>query len=64
MHQLLPIAIRTVLPKHTRVAIIRMCIFFNQICNKVIVVPKLEDIQKEIMTTLYLFEKYFPPSLF
>lgn len=64
MQQLLPVVIRGILPKHTRVAITRMCIFFNEICNKVIDMLKLEDIQNEILTTLCTFEKYFPPSFF
>ncbi|XP_057809078.1 uncharacterized protein LOC131023551 [Salvia miltiorrhiza] len=62
--QLLPIAIRGVLPKHVRIAITRLCHFFNDICNKEIDVPRLEVIQKDIVTTLCLLEKYFTPSFF
>ncbi|KAL0554080.1 hypothetical protein IC582_007991 [Cucumis melo] len=36
LQQLFPIAIRSVLPKHVRYAITRLCIFFNLICNKVV----------------------------
>ncbi|XP_057790299.1 uncharacterized protein LOC131007156 [Salvia miltiorrhiza] len=64
MQQLLPIAIRGVLPKHVRIAITRLCHFFNDICNKEIDVPRLEVIQKDIVTTLCLLEKYFTPSFF
>lgn len=64
MQQLLPIAIRGVLPKHVRIVITRLCLFFNEICNKQIDVPKLEELQKEVVTTLCLLEKYFTPSFF
>ncbi|KAL6522455.1 hypothetical protein OROMI_031610 [Orobanche minor] len=36
MQQLLPIAIRGVLEKPVRVAVIRLCLFFNEICSKTI----------------------------
>ena len=36
MQQLLPVAIRGILPKKVRHAIIRLCLFFNAVCSKVI----------------------------
>ncbi|XP_019172841.1 PREDICTED: uncharacterized protein LOC109168279 [Ipomoea nil] len=64
MQQLLPVAIRGVLPKHVRSAITRLCFFFNVICSKVIDASKLDALQDEIVTMLCLLEKYFPPSFF
>ncbi|XP_073133518.1 uncharacterized protein [Henckelia pumila] len=64
MQQLLPVAIRGVLPKHVRYTITRLCGFFNLLCNKVIDVSKLNDLQRDIVTLLCLLEKYFPPSFF
>ncbi|XP_074572618.1 uncharacterized protein LOC141829097 [Curcuma longa] len=64
MQQLLPVVIRGVLPKHVRNAITRFCFFFNVLCNKVIDASKLDNVQTEIVTTLCLLEKYFPPSFF
>lgn len=64
MQQLLPVAIRGVLPKHVRYTITRLCFFFNRLCSKVIDVSKLDDMQRDIVTTLCLLEKYFPPSFF
>ena len=64
MQQLIPIVIEGVLPKHVRCAIIRVCFFFNAICAKVVDVQKLQEIQKELVVTLCLLEKYFPPSFF
>ena len=64
MQQLLPVAIRSVLPKNVRYAILRLCSFFKAICTKVIVVERLPEIQNDIVITLCLLEKYFPPSFF
>ncbi|XP_057806813.1 uncharacterized protein LOC131021574 isoform X3 [Salvia miltiorrhiza] len=64
MQQLLPVAIRGVLTKQVRYDITRLCFFFNVLCNKVVDVSKLEDIQGDITTTLCLLEKHFPPSFF
>ncbi|XP_073057309.1 uncharacterized protein [Primulina eburnea] len=64
IQQLLPVAIRGVLPKHVRDTITRLCFFFNVLCNKVIDVSKLDEMQRESVTILCLLEKYFPPSFF
>ncbi|XP_028091387.1 uncharacterized protein LOC114291726 [Camellia sinensis] len=64
MQQLLPVAIRSMLPKHVRHAIIRLCFFFNAICSKVVDVGKFDEIQKDLVVTLCLLEKYLPPSFF
>ncbi|KAA0054990.1 transposase [Cucumis melo var. makuwa] len=64
IQQLFPIAIRSVLPKHVRYAITRLCIFFNFVCNKVLDAQQLDKLEEDIVVTLCLFEKYFPPSFF
>ncbi|TYK24338.1 transposase [Cucumis melo var. makuwa] len=64
IQQLFPIAIRSVLPKHVRYAITRLCIFFNSVCNKVLDAQQLDKLEEDIVVTLCLFEKYFPPSFF
>lgn len=64
MQQLLGIAIRGVLEKPVRIAVIRLCIFFNEICSKTIDVSRLPKIQNDIAETLCELEKYFPPSFF
>ncbi|TXG66340.1 hypothetical protein EZV62_007615 [Acer yangbiense] len=61
MQQLLPLAIRSVLPQQVRHAITRFCFFFNALCKKVIDITKLEEIQSDLVVTLCMFEKYFPP---
>lgn len=64
MQQLLPVAIRGILPKHVRYAIIRLCLFFNAICSKAIDSSKLKGLQDDVVVTLCLLEKYFPPAFF
>ncbi|KAA0058474.1 uncharacterized protein E5676_scaffold606G001730 [Cucumis melo var. makuwa] len=64
IQQLFPIAIRSVLLKHVRYAITRLCIFFNSVCKKVLDAQQLDKLEEDIVVTLCLFEKYFSPSFF
>ena len=64
MQQFLPVSLRSILPKHVRNAICRLSFFFNALCSKFVDVPSLDELQNEIVVTLCLFEKYFPPSFF
>ncbi|KAL0553560.1 hypothetical protein IC582_007458 [Cucumis melo] len=64
IQQLFPIAIRSVLSKHVRYAITRLCIFFNFVCNKVLDAQQLDKLEEDIVVTLCIFEKYFPPLFF
>lgn len=64
MQQLLPVAIRGLLPKGPRLAILRMCAFFNRLCQRVIDVEQISVMETEIVETLCMFERFFPPSFF
>ncbi|KAL5563421.1 hypothetical protein UlMin_033168 [Ulmus minor] len=64
MQQLLPVAIRGLLPKQVCTVIVRLCYFFNAICSKVIDPIKIDELQEEVVVTLCLLEKYFPPAFF
>ncbi|XP_019178917.1 PREDICTED: uncharacterized protein LOC109174085 [Ipomoea nil] len=64
VEQLLPVAVRGILPKKLRYTIIRFCFFFNAICGKVIDPDKLDELQNGIIVTLCQLEMYFPPSFF
>ncbi|CAL9005052.1 unnamed protein product, partial [Prunus brigantina] len=64
MQQLLPVAIRSVLEKPARYAITRLCFFFNAICAKTVDVSNLDKLEEDVVVTLCLLEKYFPPSFF
>ncbi|XP_057418249.1 uncharacterized protein LOC130712428 [Lotus japonicus] len=64
MENLLPVALRSILPEKVRDAITRLCLFFKAICSKVIDPSKLSALQRQISTTLCDLEMYFPPSFF
>ncbi|KAL0439963.1 UNVERIFIED_CONTAM: hypothetical protein Slati_2479300 [Sesamum latifolium] len=64
MQQILPIALRKVLPKHVRRALINLCTFFRELCSKVLNARELIRLEKEIGKTLCDLEKIFPPSFF
>ena len=64
MQQLLPAAIRGILPDKVRVAITCLCFFFNAICSKVIDPKKLDDLENEAAIVLYQLEMFFHPSFF
>ena len=50
--------------KRARKAIIRLCSFFNKLCQRVLDREKVEQINVEIIEVLCELEKYFPPSFF
>ncbi|XP_074283650.1 uncharacterized protein LOC141608187 [Silene latifolia] len=62
--QLLPVAIRSILPKHVRQVIIKLCRFFSEINAKDIDPESLDDLQADIIVTLCELEMYFPISFF
>jgi len=62
MQQLLPVAIREILPKIVRHTITCLCPFFSSICRKVIDPSKLDELQNEIVVILCELEMCFPPS--
>lgn len=64
MQQLLPVAIRSVLPKKVRYAISKYCFFFHSICNKVIDPVETETLENLVVKCLSQLEMYFPPAFF
>lgn len=65
MQQLLPVVIQGILPKKVREhAIIRLCLFFNTVCSKVIDPQKLDELENEAAIILCQLEMLFPPSFF
>jgi len=58
------VAIRGILPKNVRHALIRLCLFFNDICSKVIDPNKLDELENESIFILCRLEMFFPPSFF
>ncbi|KAK1626032.1 hypothetical protein QYE76_000347 [Lolium multiflorum] len=64
MTQLLPIALRGLLPENVRVPIVKLCAFLNAISQKVINPLTLQNLQKDVVQCLVSFELVFPPSFF
>ena len=64
MQQLLSVAIRDILPNKVRLAITRLCFFFNSICSKVLDPVKLDELENEAAIILCELEMYFPPAFF
>ncbi|GJV78813.1 putative transposon, En/Spm-like protein [Tanacetum coccineum] len=64
MQEFLPIAIRLIMHPPTRYAIIRFSFFFKSIYSKEIILQELDKMQAELVVTLCLLEKFFPPSIF
>ncbi|KAK9936382.1 hypothetical protein M0R45_013227 [Rubus argutus] len=64
MQQLLPVALRGLLPKGPRNAILRLCAFFNKLCQRVIDREKIAVLEEEVIETLCRLERFFPPSFF
>jgi hypothetical protein len=64
MTQLLPIALRGVLPEKVRLALVKLCAFLNAISQKAINLRNLVKLQNDVVQCLVSFELAFPPSFF
>jgi hypothetical protein len=64
MTQLLPIALRRILPENVRLPIVKVCAFLNAISQKVINPKSLPGLQKDVVQCFVSFELLFPPSFF
>ncbi|XP_077232128.1 uncharacterized protein LOC143891598 [Tasmannia lanceolata] len=64
MQQLLPLVIRSSLPKNVSSVLIELCNFFKELCSKVLNVGDLLKLQDRIALTLCHMEKIFPPAFF
>ena len=64
MTQLLPVALRGLLPENVRVPIVKLCAFLNAISQKVINPDILSRLQNDVVQCLVSFELVFPPSFF
>jgi len=64
MQQFLSVAIRDILSNKVRLAITRLCLFFNAISSKVLDPVKLDELENEVAIILCQLEMYFPPALF
>ena len=64
MTQLLPVALRGILPENVRLAIVKLYVFLNEISRKAIDPNKLTKLQNDVVQCLVSFEMVFPPLFF
>ena len=64
MEQLLPLTMRKTLPKEVCSVLIDLCSFFKHLCNKVLKVDELNQLQNRVVLTLCHMEMLFPPAFF
>ncbi|XP_028104195.1 uncharacterized protein LOC114303271 [Camellia sinensis] len=64
IQQILPIAVRNLLPKKVVEPLIELSNFFKQLCFKTLDVDGLNRLQSQIALTLFHLERIFPPSFF
>nr|XP_043612588.1 uncharacterized protein LOC122584570 [Erigeron canadensis] len=59
MQQLLPLALRNVLPKHVRYPVMKLCRYYNQLCSKVLNPNELVQMEIEIGKFFVIWKGYF-----
>ena len=64
MTQLLPVALRGILPANVRATIIKLCAFLNAISHEAIDPTSLIRLQKDVVQSMVCLEMIFPPSFF
>jgi hypothetical protein len=64
MMQLIPVALRGILPPNVRLATVKLCAFLNAISQKVINPAHLANLQNDVVQCLVSFKLVFPPSFF
>jgi hypothetical protein len=64
MTQLLPVALREILPQNVPLATVKLCAFLNTISQKAINPMDLAKLQKDMVQCLISFELVFLPSFF
>ena len=64
MTQLLPIALRGILPENVRLPIVKLCAFLNAISQKVVDPENLPRLQNDVVQCIISFELVFSPSFF
>ncbi|XP_010424360.1 PREDICTED: uncharacterized protein LOC104709444 [Camelina sativa] len=64
LQNLLLVALRVLLPTGPRIAVTRICNFFNRLCQRVIDPKKFILLEVEVIESLCQIERFFPPSMF
>ncbi|XP_043694159.1 uncharacterized protein LOC122644850 [Telopea speciosissima] len=64
MHQLLPVSLRSVLPKNVGKVLIEICEFFRDLCSKVGLEEVFKRLNQSVVVSMCNLERYFPPGFF
>ena len=64
MQTLMPMALRGLMEKNTRMAIMRVCRIFRRLCCKVWDPSLEDDLREDVAVTMCLMEMTFPPTFF
>ena len=64
MTQLIPVALRGILPANVRATIIKFCMFLNAISQKAIDPSSLIRLQEDVVQSLVSLDMIFLPSFF
>ncbi|XP_016199365.1 uncharacterized protein LOC107640353 [Arachis ipaensis] len=64
LHYLLQIPIKSILPDSVAIPLIQLGSFFRQLCQKVITLEEINQLEAEIVITLCQLERIFPLSFF
>ncbi|XP_042515263.1 uncharacterized protein LOC122089606 [Macadamia integrifolia] len=64
MQQLLPIAVRNILPKNVSIVLIEVSAFFRELCSKVGKEEDFKRLGESVVLTLCKMERLFPPTFF
>ncbi|XP_073108719.1 uncharacterized protein [Elaeis guineensis] len=64
LQQILPVAIRGLLPKFVCEPLIELSNFFRNLCSKSLKVQDLKQLEEDIVMTLCKLETIFPPAFF
>ncbi|XP_042486512.1 uncharacterized protein LOC122066739 [Macadamia integrifolia] len=64
IQQILPVALRNILPKNVRSILMELCQYFRDICDKVGKEDDFKKLEESIVVTLCNLERIFPPGFF
>ena len=64
MQQLMPLALRGLLPDEVRSVLFDLCGYFRELNAKVLHINELEKLEEQIIMTLCRMEMIFPPGFF
>lgn len=61
MQEILPLCMQHLMTKGYRMVVIQLCRIFKQLCAKVMDLTTIGELKNEVVMTLVLLERKFPP---